>query len=63
MPKRSKIPTDKVRPLLVSQREKLEAQRKLKLESQVKQFEKRVSRTTELQSRIKNFTIFIVIVY
>jgi len=56
MPKRSKIPTDKVRPLLVSQREKLEAQRKLKLESQVKQFEKRVSRTTELQSRIKNLS-------
>ena len=56
MPKRSKIPTDKVRPLLSSQREKLEAQRRLKLESQVKQFEKRVSRTTELQSRIKNIS-------
>jgi len=56
MPKRSKIPKDKVRPLLSSQREKLEAQRRLKLQFQIDEFEDEVSRTVELQSRIKNLS-------
>lgn len=56
MPKESKIPIGKIKPLLVSQREKLEAQRRLKLEAQEEENKKRVSRTDELESRIKNMS-------
>jgi hypothetical protein len=56
MPKESKIPIGKIKPLLVSQREKLEAQRRLKLEAQEEENRKRVSRTDELESRIKNMS-------
>jgi hypothetical protein len=56
MPKESKIPIGKIKPLLVSQREKLEAQRRLKLEAQEEENRKRVSRTDELKSRIDNLS-------
>jgi len=56
MPKRSKIPKGKVKPLLSSQREKLEAKRRL--EEQVKEFEKidPQKRIIELKSRINNLS-------
>lgn len=58
MPKRSKIPKDTVQPLISSQREKLEAQRKQKLEEQIRAFEKKVSesRTFALEQKIKNIS-------